>query len=137
MQMRGAVSSSSSTLGLLVCFQCCATQHVLTVLQPSAHLSLQGTFGSVRRCVDTTTGHAYAVKVIAKRTPEGKDRSAFIAREVHMWRMLAALSPRVAGLHGAYQDNNNIFLVQELLLDDLQKLLDDQVRLGLKRCFTL
>jgi serine/threonine protein kinase len=75
--------------------------------------------------VDTTTGQAYAVKVIPKRA-DGKDRAAFIAREVHMWRMLAALSPRVAGLQGAYQDANNIFLVQELLLDDLQKLLDEQ-----------
>lgn len=86
----------------------------------------QGTFGSVRRCVDTTTGQAYAVKVIPKHA-DGKDRANFIAREVHMWRMLAALSPRVVGLQGAYQDANNIFLVQELLLDDLQKLLDEQV----------
>lgn len=81
----------------------------------------------MRRCVDTTTGQAYAVKVIPKRTHEGKDRAPFIAREVHMWRTLAALSPRVAGLQGAYQDANNIFLVQELLLDDMQKLLDQQV----------
>lgn len=81
----------------------------------------------MRRCVDTTTGQAYAVKVVPKRTHEGKDRAPFIAREVHMWRMLAALSPRVAGLQGAYQDANNIFLVQELLLDDMQKLLDQQV----------
>jgi hypothetical protein len=80
--------------------------------------------------VDSTTGEAYAVKVIPKRSPDGKDRSLFVAREVHMWRMLAALSPRVVGLQGAYQDGNNIFLVQELLLDDMQKLLDEQVRAG-------
>jgi hypothetical protein len=84
--------------------------------------------------VDTTTGQAYAVKVIPKRAHEGKDRSPFIAREVHMWRSLAALSPRVAGLQGAYQDANNIFLVQELLLDDMQKLLDDQVGPGVCIC---
>jgi hypothetical protein len=82
--------------------------------------------------VDTTTGEAYAVKVIPKRSPDGKDRAAFIAREVHMWRMLAALSPRVVALQGAYQDNNNIFLVQELLLDDMQKMLEEEVgRVGI------
>jgi hypothetical protein len=98
---------------------------------------LQGTFGSVRRCVDATTGQSYAVKVIPKRSvTDTKDRASFIAREVHMWRMLAALSPRVAALQGAYQDNNNIFLVQELLLDDMQKLLEQEVG-GLKVAETL
>jgi hypothetical protein len=112
---------------------CSTPPSCTTITTPAscAALCLQGTFGSVRRCVDTTTGEAYAVKVIPKRSSDGKDRSPSIAREVQMWRMLAALSPRVVGLQGAYQDSNNIFLVQELLLDDMQKLLDEQVRAGL------
>lgn len=47
--------------------------------------------------------------------------------QVRLWRMLSG-SPHVAELVGCYQDDNNIYIVQELLTGgDLQGLLDAQV----------
>eukprot|EP00878_Enallax_costatus_P003153 GHUV01003353.1.p1 GENE.GHUV01003353.1~~GHUV01003353.1.p1 ORF type:complete len:279 (+),score=38.53 GHUV01003353.1:306-1142(+) len=85
----------------------------------------QGSYGTVRVCTHRDSGKQYAVKIISKRKGS-EDRSEVIMREVEMWGMLSG-NQHIAQLVGAYQDNNNIFIVQELLTGgDLQALLDSQ-----------
>lgn len=56
------------------------------------------------------SGKQYAVKIISKRKGS-EERSEIIMREIEMWSMLCQ-NEHIADLAGAFQDNNNIFIVQ-------------------------
>jgi serine/threonine protein kinase len=89
----------------------------------------QGSYGKVRACTQKETGKQYAVKIISKRKGD-EDRTDIILREVDMWSRLSS-SRHIADLIGAFEDNNNVFIVQELLSGgDLQSLLDAQTTLS-------
>ncbi|KAF6255016.1 kinase-like domain-containing protein [Scenedesmus sp. NREL 46B-D3] len=83
----------------------------------------QGSYGTVRACTHVASGKEYAVKILCKHKGN-EDRSEIIMREVRLWAQLSQ-HPTIAELLGAYEDANNIFIVQELLAGgDLQGLLD-------------
>eukprot|EP00775_Hariotina_reticulata_P010065 gene10065-10220_t len=85
----------------------------------------QGSYGTVRACTHQDTGNNYAVKILSKRR-SGEQRTDVIARELRLWSMMTE-APHVAGLFGAYEDANNVYIVQELLTGgDLQGLLEAQ-----------
>ncbi|WIA43848.1 hypothetical protein OEZ86_010263 [Tetradesmus obliquus] len=85
----------------------------------------QGSYGTVRACTHVPSGKQYAVKILSKRKGN-EERSEIIMREVRLWAQLSQHAS-IAQLFGAYEDANNIFLVQELLTGgDLQGLLDSQ-----------
>ncbi|KAI8472966.1 MAG: kinase-like domain-containing protein [Monoraphidium minutum] len=71
-----------------------------------------GTFGDVRSATERATGRRAAVKVLPKRRG-GRDARATVLQEAAFGLALQG-SPITARLYGVYEDDTNMYLVQEL-----------------------
>ena len=69
----------------------------------------RGAFGAVHRCVERSTGNAFAAKFI--NTPHSLDKDA-VRKEVGV--MSALRHPKLIHLHDAFEDDDEMVMVYEL-----------------------
>ncbi|CAL9088299.1 unnamed protein product [Musa textilis] len=75
----------------------------------------RGRFGVVRRCRSEATGEEFAVKSVEKRLlADSVDREC-AAREAKVHRLAASGNPHAAQIHDAYEDDDWVHVVVELL----------------------
>ena len=77
----------------------------------------QGAFATVKKCIERSTGNAYAVKIINRRKAlsstggasalSGAERELSILRKLH--------HPNIVSLKGFYEDADNYYIIMELV----------------------
>lgn len=84
----------------------------------------EGSFGVVKLATLRSNGEKYAVKILAKNLSEDwKKYSTLLQKEIHHWQLLQQC-PQVVDLEGIYEDDDYLYIVQELCTGgDLQHLL--------------
>eukprot|EP00210_Caulerpa_lentillifera_P007956 g7595.t1 len=91
----------------------------------------EGSFGRVRAAINNQNGEKVAVKMLPKRSSGDWEKySSLIRKEVDHWKILENC-PQVVDLMGVYEDDDNLYIVQELCTGgDLQHLLKGNVCLA-------
>jgi len=74
----------------------------------------RGGYGTVYRCEERNSRHEYAVKVITKTSLCTPQRVARINKEAEIMHELGVSSLSVCTLHHVFEDDENVYLVQEL-----------------------
>lgn len=84
----------------------------------------EGSFGVVRPAINRLTGDPVAVKLLPKRvTGDWQRYSALLQREIEHWKLLKNC-PQVVKMEGVYEDDDYLYIVQELCTGgDIQHLL--------------
>lgn len=72
---------------------------------------LRGKFAVVKRCVEKTSGKAFAAKFLRKRR-RGRDCRGEAVHEMAVLE-LARNNPRVVNLHAAHETDHDIILILE------------------------
>lgn len=74
----------------------------------------QGAFATVKKCIERTTGHAYAVKIINRRKALNTLGGLLgVDRELEILRQLD--HPHIVHLKDFYEDGDNYYIVMELV----------------------
>lgn len=84
----------------------------------------EGSFGVVKLATLKSNGEKFAVKILPKNLSEDwKKYSTLLQKEIHHWQLLQQC-PQVVDLEGIYEDDDYLYIVQELCTGgDLQHLI--------------
>lgn len=84
----------------------------------------EGSFGVVKPAINKLTGDSVAVKLLPKNvTGDWQRYSALLQREIEHWKLLKNC-PQVVKMEGVYEDDDYLYIVQELCTGgDIQHLI--------------